>query len=270
MGATRTTGGLAGGAPLDGDRPEDTGRRRRSNGLGAQGAPTRAEAVADYLRESIFKGELAAGTRIRLTDTARSLGVSEMPVRDALRLLETEQLVTVLPRRGATVTQLSPDDIEELYAMRAGLEGLAARLAVNRMDRETAVELEELFARMAQDQASSDPQAFVTHDRMFHRTLYEAAGRPRLVTRILGLWDNSRRAMPIGYRAWFSDPAAVESHRIILAAVLARNPTAAEHFVREHTDQAAARIIDSLKLQDSTSRTRHRGPARTSRPRTPA
>jgi DNA-binding GntR family transcriptional regulator len=177
--------------------------------------------------------------------------MSEMPVRDALRLLEAEQLVTVTARRGARVTELSAEDIEELYAMRAGLEGLAARLAVARMDDSVARAVEELFKVMVADQAAGDTEAFMLHDREFHRTLYEAAGRPRLVQRIQGLWNNSRRSLPLVYRSWLPATAALESHRIILAAVLARNPDAAQRFTREHTEQAARRIVDSLTDEHS-------------------
>jgi DNA-binding GntR family transcriptional regulator len=205
-----------------------------------------AESAATYLRDAIFAGEMAPGTRIRLRHTAQLLGMSEMPVRDALRTLEAEQLVTSQSRRGAKVAALSPDDIEELYAMRSGLEGLAAKVAVPRIDRETIAGMEDAFNAMLVDQASGDSEAFAVHDRLFHRLLYEASGRPGLVKRILDLWDNSWRSVPLGYRSWLPAAAAVESHRILLAAVVARNQEAAERFTREHTDQAASRILQAM------------------------
>jgi DNA-binding GntR family transcriptional regulator len=202
------------------------------------------------LRGAIYSGDLKAGSRIRLRDTAKLLGVSEMPVRDALRLLEGDRLVTLRARSGARVTELSSADIEELYAMRAGLEGLAARLAVERMDSATSIELERLFESMRAAWSAGDGEAFIAQDRLFHRTLYEQSGRPHLVARILDLWGNSRRAMPIGYGSWLSKPEALESHRVILSAVLARNPLSAERFLRDHTDQAARRILASLEAPD--------------------
>jgi DNA-binding GntR family transcriptional regulator len=238
-------------AETDGEFPDPLARMGR----------TRAETVAAHLRESIYNGDLPAGSRIRLKETARLLGVSAMPVRDALRLLEADELVTLVPRSGARVSDLSSEDIEELYAMRAGLEGLAARLAVPRLDAATVSRLEHLFEMMASAQSARNPEAFVRHDRTFHRTLYEASARPRLVKRILDLWDNSRRAMPIGYRSWYSETAALESHRIILAAAQARNPAAAERLVREHTDEAALRILQAFSSPPGRRRKRRSGEA---------
>ena len=89
--------------------------------------PTIAESVAARLRELILTGKLPPGTPLRLTQVATRMGVSVMPIREAIRILEAERLVTIEPRRGAAVAHLSIDDIEELYAVRAALEGLAAK-----------------------------------------------------------------------------------------------------------------------------------------------
>jgi DNA-binding GntR family transcriptional regulator len=210
-----------------------------------------AESAAQYLRDAIYAGNIAPGTPIRLRKTALLLGTSEMPIRDALRILTAEKLVTTPSRRGARVTGLSADDIEELYAMRSGLEALAAKVAVRRIGDDTTSAMEQAFQEMLGAQAAGDSDAFVVHDRHFHRLLYEASGRPSLVKRILDLWDNSRRALPLVYRSWLPAAAAVESHRIILASVLARNPEATERFTREHTEQAAVRILESLAAMSS-------------------
>jgi DNA-binding GntR family transcriptional regulator len=224
--------------------------------LGPQVNGTLAAAVADRMRNWIMSGALEPGARIRLAETAQRLGVSPMPVRDALRLLESEQLVTTAPHRGARVSELSAEEIEELYAVRAGLEGLAAKVAIRNSDDESDARLQALFDRMAIAHETGSAQEFAEADRLFHRALYSISGRPRLVKRIIDLWDNSARSVPLVYRSWVPSRSALESHRIILSAVLARNPEAAERFTREHTDQAAGRILEAIAERPATARQR--------------
>lgn len=219
---------------------------------------TLAAAVAGRMRDWIMSGKLKPGARIRLASTAERLGVSPMPVRDALRLLEAEQLVSMSPHRGARVSELSVEDIEELYAVRTGLEGLAAKVAVRNSTDETDAHFRALFDRMALAHERGSAQEFAEADRLFHRALYAMSGRPRLEKRIVDLWDNSARSVPLVYRSWLPSRWALESHRIILSAVLARNPEAAERFTREHTDQAAERILKALEEWRSPARRRRR------------
>jgi DNA-binding GntR family transcriptional regulator len=224
--------------------------------LGPTGNGTLAEAVAQRVRAWIFSGELKPGSRIRLAETAQRLGVSVMPIRDALRVLEAEQLVTLAPQRGARVSELSVGDIEELYAVRSGLEGLAARLAVTMSDEATDDELQRLFEAMAEAHREGSVEGFMEADRRFHRTLYAIPERDRLLKRITDLWNNSARSVPLVYRSWVLSRSALESHRIILSAVLARDPAAAERFTREHTDQAATRILAAIAESGTTPRRR--------------
>src|SRR5277367_3122292 len=100
-----------------------------------------------YLREQIQAGRLKGGMRVKPEDIASEIGTSRMPVREAIRQLDTEGLLTIRPNRGAIVTILSPENLSELFEMRAVLEGLCARRAAATFDEDAADELTLLLNR---------------------------------------------------------------------------------------------------------------------------
>lgn len=208
---------------------------------------TLSSTVASRLRDLIVTGQLKAGTPLRLKELAARLGVSMMPVREALRYLESEGLVVMEPHRGASVARLSMDDVEELYAVRGALEGLAARLAAPKLTAFDQEALVKAFARMERDEAQGDLNGFVTDDREFHMRLYEAAGRPRLVEHIREMQSSSARALPLVFRAWQPLRVALEDHRPILEAVQAGDSALVEARTREHLEQAAERVLAILR-----------------------
>src|SRR5262249_34804866 len=135
-----------------------------------------------YLRERILLGELGGGDRVNLDDIAAALGVSRMPVRDAVRQLGSEGLLTILPRRGVTVTSLSLDDVLELFETRSVLEGLAVRRGVPAIG---AAELLQLKAMVSQLEAwNGDPTEYLRLHDEFHEYLGSHCRRPRLLAHI--------------------------------------------------------------------------------------
>ena len=215
------------------------------------GAPedrrTLTASVARRLRDLIIAGDLPPGTPLRLQALAQRLDVSVMPIREALRLLEAERLVTVSPHRGATVLQLSSDEVEEIYAMRAGLERLAAGIAAERISRESIAALRQQFDAMALAASDEDLDRFRDEDRRFHRTLYAAASRPTLYTRILDLSRSSSRATNLAYGAWRPLTLGLEVHRPILEAVEARDAELVARLTYEHVTEGGARINAAVK-----------------------
>ena len=117
---------------------------------------TLAESITGRLRQLILDGQLPPGQSLRPADLAPRLGVSVMPVREALRILEAEGLVTFKPRIGARVAEIDAEDVEELYLVRGALEGLAARLAVKNLTDEDLLDLHEAFDEMTAARASDD------------------------------------------------------------------------------------------------------------------
>src|SRR5204862_6833913 len=119
----------------------------------------------------ILSGRLAPGTRIVETRLAQELGVSQAPVREALRDLEIFGFVVSSPFRGTQVRKISTEDLLEIYPVRAALEGVAARAAATRIDEATLTRLEELLGTMRDAAARDDHRAHVDADFAFHQTI---------------------------------------------------------------------------------------------------
>jgi DNA-binding GntR family transcriptional regulator len=168
-----------------------------------------------------------------------------MPVREALRILRAEGLVSITPRIGAHVAEINEEDVEELYLVRGALEGFAARLAVRNLKDSDVQALQDAFDEMAAARERNDPAAFSRWDREFHRRQFATSNRPGLVTRILERWDAGRRVYSLLPRT--SMEPTFEAHRAILEAVRNRDERAAERLTRIHTEQALGRVLASLR-----------------------
>jgi DNA-binding GntR family transcriptional regulator len=199
---------------------------------------------------------LPANLPLRPQALASRLSVSVMPVREALRLLEAEGLVSFTPRRGARVAELSEEDIEETYIVRAALEGLAARLAVQNMTPRDLRALQRTHSRMQRARQEEDLAEFLTSDREFHATMYGLSKREGLVRRILQLWDQSRRYLALTYETANPWDDALASHQAILKACQAHDAAQAERVTREHTQAACDRLLQVLRSRA------HRSPNR--------
>lgn len=210
---------------------------------------TMAETVADRLRGLIIDGQLPPGTILRLAPLAEQLGVSIMPVREAIRLLEAERLVVVAPHRGAVVAELSIDDIEETYAVRVALEGLAARHATERLTAADLVDIGGLFAQMTKAKDANDLQSFIAADREFHMRLYASSGRDHLVRKISELENRSRRYSGYVYGAWQPLDIALRAHQPLFDAIEAGDPSLVEERTREHMTAAGARLLASVQRE---------------------
>jgi DNA-binding GntR family transcriptional regulator len=152
----------------------------------AEPRTTAHEAIVRGVRGAILSGELAPGTRLVQTELAAQFGVSNTPVREALRQLSAEGLVQFDAFRGAIVRQPTLDEIRDAYELVATLEPLAARRAATRMGDEELVRLRDLHARMC---ATTDTSAWAPLNREFHDVIEQAAGSARLTSILAGLRD---------------------------------------------------------------------------------
>jgi DNA-binding GntR family transcriptional regulator len=210
---------------------------------------TLAESITGRLRQLILDGQLPPGQALRPANLAPRLGVSVMPVREALRILEAEGLVTFRPRIGARVAEIREEDVEELYVVRGALEGLAARLGAKNLTDSDLADIHEAFDKMTAARAIEDFDAFSQYDREFHQRQYAASGRPALVKRILDLWDVGRRIYAVAPRTRVSIEPAYAAHQAILEALDGRDAEAAELRTRIHTEESAERILSALRDQ---------------------
>ncbi len=136
------------------------------------------EQAYNYILEAVLSGELAPGMRIPTEAIAERLGISRMPVRDALRRLEGDGAVTIYANRGAVVAEYSKDDVIQLIEMRAVLEGLGARFALANMTPREMEEIRHLQTRM--DRSADDLGQWIVHHDAFHNYITSLSGRPLL------------------------------------------------------------------------------------------
>ncbi|MBC7809958.1 MAG: GntR family transcriptional regulator, partial [Burkholderiales bacterium] len=149
---------------------------------------TIAAMVQERIREAIMNGILPAGSRLDQNGLAADLNVSLVPVREALKKLEAEGFVQIIPRRGAFVTETSLKDMENLYYARAILEGQTAYQAAEHISAEQLDELDRLIGQMTSALHQHDYAGFLTLNHRFHFIIYDAAGNTYLSNMILGLW----------------------------------------------------------------------------------
>lgn len=153
---------------------------------------TAQELVLNSLREAILVGLIPPSARLRQEALASAFDVSRIPVREALRSLEYDGLVTSEPHRGFTVTGLDADEIEEIYELRTVLEGHAVRLAIPLLTEQDITELEALYEEMENTQ---DANAKLVARERFYLRLYGVTARPRLVRLILRLYQDIARSL---------------------------------------------------------------------------
>jgi DNA-binding GntR family transcriptional regulator len=196
---------------------------------------TMQEIVYNTIKERILKGGYSPGQRLITNDLATELGVSRMPVREALQRLEAATgLVTLIPHKGAVVNVVSEDDIIEVFQMRVVLEGLAARLACPNMDRKQIDELAKINAKINEHGQEIGGESFLDLNQEFHRQIWNAANAPRLVATLKALYDASRGYRYISINIPGRLKEVVREHRAIIAAFRKRDAGAAEKSVNEH------------------------------------
>jgi len=143
---------------------------------------TLVEKVANQIREAIKSGKLKPGERIIESNLASDMGISRFPIREAIRYLEKEGLVTTTPFKGAHVTELTPKDLEEIYSLRTVTEELAIRTLVKNLSREKVAKLESVVSAMKQTAKDGKTiEEVIDVDLNFHRTICELAENRRLL-----------------------------------------------------------------------------------------
>jgi len=205
---------------------------------------TAQEHAYHYLRVRILSGELASGQRINLDLIAKALGVSRMPVRDALRQLSAEGLVTIYPRRGVSVTSLAAVDVLDLFEMRSELEGLAVRRALPSIQQGDIEQLEKMADDM--EAVEKQPMVWLPRHDAFHDYLCTKAGSPRLVAQIRNFRQSVEPYIRLFLTLYDAEMPGAE-HRGLIDAIKLGDAPAAEGAMREHITSAAAAILKFLR-----------------------
>jgi len=206
-----------------------------ARGDSSEPPPSKTEYVLRRLREDIASGLVVPGTSLRQSEIAGRYGVSATPVREALRLLEAGGTISYAPHRGATVRELSQERVQDVYLLRAEIEGLATAIAVERM---TDADMEHIEAVHEQLLSTTDGEDLAVLNRRFHFTIYHA-GSDLIASHASSLWT----LFPPRVTIWRDHAAAAAlsaDHEGILEALRARDRDLAKARASDHIKHAAS------------------------------
>lgn len=192
------------------------------------------ERVRDWIRNEIVEGRLSPGERIRQEAVARQCNTSRMPVREALKRLQDEGLVTHISHVGARVASLDIAELDEIYLLREHLEPLALTESILRLTSEDHERLHEYVLEMEACADPDDPSRWVSIDRLFHLTTYSAARMPHLLEIVDGLWNRTQHYRRAYSRLPDRFIIAHMEHRLLLEAIVRRDPKTAAALSRVH------------------------------------
>lgn len=220
-------------------------------------------ALVERLRDEIIEGVLEAGARVPEAEICARYGVSRTPLREALKVLAAEGLVTLQLNRGATVARITAKEIAELFPIMAMLEALAGELACSRITAKQMAQIEALHAQMVAQFSGGDWLGYSKLNRRIHEAIFDAAGNEalshlyqQLLVRIHAVRFVARKS-PSRWRQ------AIDEHEAILAALAARDAATLSRLLREHIEHKADAVQESLDAQGVTADPRQ--PTRSSR-----
>lgn len=212
--------------------------------------------VAEILRREILNGQLPAGTWLRQDHVAKTLGVSPIPVREAFKTLHAQGLVEHVPYKGIRVVQLSAQEVEDLYAVRAFAEARAAGEAAKRISEKELEELRDLCQEMELCTTPDTLPCYRELNRRFHTRIAAISGRNYLIRLLDQLWT----AYPT--MLWANYPQVAEhslpsreatdsaEHAEILSALAARDPVAASRAMSTHVERAGQELVAFIKARE--------------------
>lgn len=201
--------------------------------------------IFNKIREDILSGNYAQGEELKEATLGKKLGVSRTPVREALRQLELEGLVEIIPNRGARVTGISEKDIADIYVIRSRLEGLAARWAAEHISGEEIAELEEVILLSEFHLKKSQKDQMVRLDGRFHEIMYRAAGSRMLEHVLTDFHYYVKMARFTSVKTKNRAEESVREHKAILEAVKNRDSALAEKLANEHIQH----VIKNLEMK---------------------
>ncbi|BAS29412.1 GntR family transcriptional regulator [Limnochorda pilosa] len=216
------------------------------------------ELVFERLRAAIIAGELHPGERLMEIQLAEDLGVSRTPVREAIRKLELEGFVVMIPRKGAYVADISLKDVADVFEIRGALEALAAELAAERATDEELDELERALIAIGEVIGGEDMDELVSRDTYFHELIYRASRNARLgqMTSLLSEQIQRFRTRTLAHPT--RARTSLKEHYALVEAMRARDPELARRTAKAHIESAEQALMLLISQEEETAR-RHRG-----------
>ena len=202
--------------------------------------------VYDELRRSIVSNKFPPGHRLVTGELASQLGVSRMPVRDALLQLEAEGLVRITPHRGAEVTNLSTEEIIELYHIRGALDSLATRLATPNLTQEDKERLQVLLEELGIGVMDNNLERLVNANHEFHALIWKASQSIRLCEMLESLYAASQRFRQVSLQVPGRLDQIRDEHARIAQAMFDGDAKLASHYAEEHHEGTARYLLNFL------------------------
>lgn len=209
--------------------------------------PLLHEEIVERLRGLIFAGELEPDIRVPEKELCARFGISRTPLREALKVLASEGLITLLPNRGARVTRLTPDDAEELFPVMGALEALAGELACARATDADVAEVRALHYQMALHHTRREREDYFRLNQDIHRKIMEIAGNPTLAGVYDSLAGRIRRVRYLANAGRARWDQAMDEHEDILAALEARDGEGLAVLLKTHLMNKLAAVKRAIE-----------------------
>jgi len=214
---------------------------------------TLRERILGTIRDAILNGQLKPGEKVAEPELAERFGISRTPIREAFRQLESEGYLTVIPRKGAVVTDLSEREVEEFYSIKSILEGYAARMAAEKMTSRDCERLEAINGRLKQLASEGDVKTFFRVHDEFHELFIRAAGNDKLFTLIGQLLRKFNRLRMASLALPGRMEISVQEHIKILEAFRQHDGEKADNLVRKNAAYGGQVLIQSLAQSEGRS-----------------
>lgn len=208
------------------------------------------DVVFNTLRQAILKGELKPGERLMEIQLAERLGVSRTPVREAIRKLELEGLVLMIPRKGAEVAEITVKDLEDVLEVRAALEELAVKDACDNIGEEELAELEKANREFAEVLKGDDLIACVHADMKFHEIIYDATNNKRLLQILNNLREQMYRYRMEYLKDRSTHATLLKEHQDIVMALRGKEKKKAGDAICIHIENQKVSIVSSLEQKE--------------------
>ncbi len=212
------------------------------------------ELVYEELRMLIMTGQIKPGTRMMEIDLAEGMGVSRTPVREAIRQLEKDNLVTIEPRRGAYVSDISATDMEDMLFVREPLEGIATFLATQNMTEDEIRELTDVNRQYEEAFQKGEREKLIKLDTHFHNLIAEGSHNKYLITVLKNLQEQVLRFRYIYFKSGKRAAEVINEHRLILNSMTERKEEDAKRYSIDHIAKLRESIIKEEDFQTKTVR----------------
>jgi len=209
------------------------------------------EVVFETIRNAIISGSLKPGERLMEVQMAERLGVSRTPIREAIRKLELEGLIIMLPRKGAYVADLSVKDLTEVLEIRAALEGMATGLAVTRINECEIEELELIALKFHKALENGDLEELLFQDSQFHETIFKASRNERLIQLNNNLREQVQRFREMYLKKINRSKKTSMEHFDIVEAISRRDISKAEKLARKHIETTENGILEMMENKNT-------------------